>query len=96
MGARIQPQPKAGVAKVVILHRHIGLIQLGGLDLFRLGAPHADTDSAIRSFALYDGSVNAPNCGSNRPPVLRLDLPRLSVARASYPPGRSGMFGPGQ
>jgi len=62
----------------VILHRHIGLIQLGGLDLFRLGAPHADTDSAIRSFALYDASVNAPNRRSNRAHVFFVDLPGLT------------------
>ena len=79
MGARrSSPSPRPALPKVVILHRHIGLIQLGGLDLFRLGAPHADTDSAIRSFALYDASVNAPNRRSNRAHVLFVDLPGLT------------------
>ena len=38
------------------------------------GRTHADADSAIRCFVLYDGSVNAANRGSNRPLVLRVDL----------------------
>jgi len=39
MCAARSSHPRARVAEVVIRHRHTGLLQLGSLDLFRLGGP---------------------------------------------------------